>query len=298
MSTKEIARLTLKPGREKSVLRRHPWVFSGAVASVEGNPAPGETVELHAWDGQFLARAAFSPSSQIRARVWTFDPAEFVGLDFFRQRIDAAIRARMTWQSMMSTDSYRMIHAESDGLPGLIVDRYKDMLVMQSLTAGSEYWKDTLARLVLEAVGLTTLFERSDADVRVLEGLVPCVGLLRGTFNPQPIIITENDQKFKVNIETGHKTGFYLDQRINRKRVRGLAQGRDVLDCFCYTGGFSVNALAGGAKSVLSVDSSADALSLCREKYLAQLSSPRPTHHTGRRCFPGPAKIARRSPLI
>jgi 23S rRNA (cytosine1962-C5)-methyltransferase len=279
MSTKEIARLTLKPGREKSVLRRHPWVFSGAVASVEGYPAPGETVELHASDGQFLARAAFSPSSQIRARVWTFDPAEFVDLDFFRRRIDAAIRARWTWQSMMSTDSYRMIHAESDGLPGLIVDRYKDMLVMQSLTAGSEYWKDSLATLVLEAVGLTTLFERSDADVRVLEGLVPCVGLLRGTFNPQPIIITENDQKFKVNIETGHKTGFYLDQRLNRQRVRGLAQGRDVLDCFCYTGGFSVNALAGGAKSVLSVDSSADALSLCRENIL--LNSLPPDRHTG-----------------
>lgn len=267
--------LTLKPGREKSLLRRHPWIFSGAIARLDGNPASGETVDLLAADGQFLARAAYSPSSQIRARVWTYDPSEPVDADFFRRRIQRAIQTRVgadlvsalarAGTSPAPTDACRLIHAESDGLPGLIVDRYADVLVLQSLTAGTEYWKETIADLLLEATGLTTIYERSDADVRELEGLPPRVGPLRGAINHLPLTITENELKFYVNLETGHKTGFYLDQRLNRQRLRGLAEGRDVLDCFCYTGGFTVNALAGGAKSVLSVDASADALALCRE---------------------------------
>jgi 23S rRNA (cytosine1962-C5)-methyltransferase len=257
--------LILHPGREKSLLRRHPWVFSGAIARLDGNPASGETVDLLSADGQFLARAAYSPSSQIRARIWTFDPSELVDIDFFRRRIKTALDARETWHVDRDSDAFRLIHAESDGLPGLIVDRYTDTLVLQSLTAGTEYWKDTIAGVLLEASGLNTIFERSDADVRALEGLAPRVGPLRGSTNHLPLIITENGLKFHVNIETGHKTGFYLDQRLNRLRVRGLAEDRAVLDCFCYTGGFSVNALAGGAKSVLSVDASADALALCRE---------------------------------
>jgi 23S rRNA (cytosine1962-C5)-methyltransferase len=265
MSNKEIATLTLKTGREKSLLRRHPWVFSGAIARVDGNPASGESVDLVAADGQFLARAAFSPSSQIRARVWSFDPSESVDTDFFRNRIKSAIASREAWLDNGETNAVRLIHAESDGLPGLIVDRYADMLVLQSLTAGSEYWKDILASLLLEATGLTTIFERSDADVRELEGLAPCIGPLRGTLSPQPLTINENGLKFHVNIETGHKTGFYLDQRFNRHRLRELAEGRSVLDCFCYTGGFTVNALAGGARSVFSVDASVDALAMCRE---------------------------------
>jgi len=265
MSKKEITTLTLNPGREKSLLRHHPWVFSGAIARVDGNPASGESVDLVSAEGQFLARAAYSPSSQIRARVWTFNPSEQVDADFFRLRIKNAIASREPWLMNGITNAFRLIHAESDGLPGLIVDRYADTLVLQSLTAGSEYWKDTLATLLLEATGLTTIFERSDADVRELEGLAPCIGPMRGTLNIQPLIITENDLKFHVNVETGHKTGFYLDQRFNRQRVRALAEGRSVLDCFCYTGGFTVNALAGGARSVLSVDSSGDALALCRE---------------------------------
>jgi Predicted SAM-dependent methyltransferases len=238
MSKKEITTLTLKPGREKSLLRHHPWVFSGAIARVDGNPASGESVDLVSAEGQFLARAAYSPSSQIRARVWTFNPSEQVDADFFRLRIKNAIASREPWLVNGITNAFRIIHAESDGLPGLIVDRYADTLVLQSLTAGSEYWKDTLATLLLEATGLTTIFERSDADVRELEGLAPCIGPMRGTLNIQPLIITENDLKFHVNVETGHKTGFYLDQRFNRQRVRMLAEGRSVLDCFCYTGGF------------------------------------------------------------
>ena len=257
--------LYLKPGREKSLLRRHPWIFSGAVARVDGNPAAGATVDLLAAGGQFLARAAYSPSSQIRARVWTFDQSEPVDAAFFRRRIGNAIAARAAWHMPPGTNALRLIHAESDDLPGLIVDRYADMLVIQFLSAGIEFWRETIADILLEETGLQSIYERSDADVRELEGLLQRTGPLRGTIPYSPFTILENHLKFTVNLETGHKTGFYLDQRENRLRVRSLAECRDVLDCFCYTGGFTVNALAGGAKSVLSVDASADALALCRQ---------------------------------
>jgi len=259
--------IILKPGREKSLLRQHPWIFSGAVERVKGNPEPGATVDLLSADGQFLGRAAYSPSSQIRARVWTFNPDEQVDADLFRRRLDCAVSARHVLLSPLSSplSAFRLVYAESDGLPGLIVDRYADKLVLQSLTAGSEYWKDTLADLLLDLTGMKAIYERSDADVRELEGLPPKVGPLRGDISLLPFPIQENDLYFNVNLVTGHKTGFYLDQRLNRLRVRALAGGRDVLDCFCYTGGFSANALAGGAKTVLSVDASADALALCRD---------------------------------
>ncbi|MBN1453730.1 MAG: class I SAM-dependent methyltransferase [Anaerolineales bacterium] len=267
-----MADLVLKPGREKSLLRRHPWIFSGAVHHVDAlrqaqGPASGETVNLLSFKGDFLAQAAYSPTSQIRARVWTFDN-EAVDTDFFRRRIRAAIKQRSTLNIQRSTNAFRLIHAESDGIPGLIVDRYAEVLVLQSLTAGSEFWKETIADILLEETGLDTLYERSDADVCELEGLKPRIGLLRGTIIRSPLTIVENDLEFNVNLESGHKTGFYLDQCQNRLRVRELAKGRDVLDCFCYTGGFTVNALAGGAKSVVAVDASAEALALGRENVL------------------------------
>lgn len=257
--------IVLKPGREKSLLRRHPWIFSGAVHHLDEEPASGATVNLLSFNGDFLARAAYSPASQIRARVWTFDPAEDVNADFFRRRIRAALARRSTLNLRHSTDAFRLIHAESDGLPGLIVDRYGDILVLQSLTTGSEFWKETIADVLLEETGLQTIYERSDADVRELEGLKPKTGVLRGMIPDSRIAIHEHGLKFLVNIASGHKTGFYLDQRANRLRVRELARDRDVLDCFCYTGGFTVNALSGGAKSVVSVDASAEVLALCRE---------------------------------
>jgi 23S rRNA (cytosine1962-C5)-methyltransferase len=256
--------LTLKPTREKSLLRRHPWIFSGGIHSAGNNIASGANVDLLSSDKQFLARASYSPTSQIRARVWTFED-EVVDKEFFRKRIRKAIDTHYLLFDSSSTDSLRLIYAESDNLPGLIVDRYSDVLVMQCLTAGAEYWKETFADLLLEETGLTTIYERSDADVRELEGLEPKVGLIRGTLSSFVFPITENNLQFKVNLADGHKTGFYLDQRKNRLRVRELAKDKDVLDCFSYTGGFTVNALAGGATSVLSVDSSADALALCKE---------------------------------
>jgi 23S rRNA (cytosine1962-C5)-methyltransferase len=259
-----VSAIILKPGREKSLLRRHPWIFSGAIQHVDDEPASGANVDLLSFDRQFLACASYSPNSQIRARVWTFED-EPVDVDFFRRRIRSAIDTRQKLNVERQSNAYRLIYAESDRIPGLIVDRYSDVLVLQSLTAGAEFWKETLADLLLEETGLSTIYERSDADIRTLEGLESRVGVLRGT-NPQlPITIKEHDLKFLINIEQGHKTGSYLDQRENRRLIRELAKDKEVLDCFCYTGGFTVNALAGGAKSVFSIDSSADALALCTE---------------------------------
>ena len=265
--------ITLKPGREKSLLRRHPWIFSGAIQHVgDPSPASGSTVDLLSSNKQFLARASYSPASQIRARVWTFDPNEQVDADFFQRKIRTAIDVRVLFSpsslALLSPgggNAHRLIYAESDNLPGVIVDRYGDVLVLQSLTTGSEFWKETIADILVEETGLSTIYERSDADVRELEGLEPKVGLLRGTIPNFPITIHENGLNFNVNLQSGHKTGFYLDQRANRLRVRELAKDKDVLDCFCYTGGFTINALAGGAKSVILSDSSADALALAKE---------------------------------
>ena len=256
--------LILKAGREKSVLRRHPWIFSGAVGRVEGEVDSGATVDIVSSGGNFLARACYSPHSQIRARIWTFAD-EPVDAEFFRARIRRAGELRRIWNLSAQTDALRLINAESDGLPGLIVDRYADALVMQSLTAGIEARRELLADILVEEIGVANIFERSDADVRELEGLPPRVGWLRGSLATSVLAITENGLKFNVNLASGHKTGFYLDQRGNRQHARLLAQGREVLDCFCYTGGFGINALAGGAKSVLAVDASSDALSMLQD---------------------------------
>ncbi|MBL8078072.1 MAG: class I SAM-dependent methyltransferase [Anaerolineales bacterium] len=261
--------ITLHPGREKSLLRRHPWIFASAIKSMDETlrqaqgDASGSTVDLLSSDGKFLARASYSPSSQIRARVWTFTD-EPVDKEFFRKKIRAAIEMRQRSNIEARSDSYRLLHGESDGTPGFVVDRYKDVLVLQSTTAGSEFWKETVADLLVEETGIQNIYERSDADVRELEGLKPITGMLRGTPETR-LHITEYGLRFFVDIAAGHKTGFYLDQRENRHRVGELARGLDVLNCFCYTGGFSIHALVGGAKSVLSIDSSADALALGRE---------------------------------
>ena len=281
--------LLLKPGREKSLLRRHPWIFSGGVQMVEGNPVSGGTVDLLSSDRQLLARASYSPNSQIRARVWSFED-EPIDKEFFRRRIRSSLATRRSLEIDKHSNAARLIYAESDGIPGLIVDRYDDVLVLQSLTAGSEFWKETLADLLLEETGLSMIYERSDADVRELEGLQPLHGVIRSSIirdsgnladlesRLTKIVINEHGLKFNINLQSGHKTGSYLDQRANRLRVRELAKDKDLLDCFCYTGGFTLNALAGGAKSVFSIDSSADALEVLRENIaLNQLDATRQT---------------------
>jgi 23S rRNA (cytosine1962-C5)-methyltransferase len=257
----------LKPGREKSLQRRHPWVFSGAVAAVMGDPAPGDTVEILDSSGEFLAYGAYSPHSQIRLRVWSWDPAETIGQDFLRLRLQTAIAYRASLPWVTGEFSQRLVHAESDGLPGLVVDRYSNVLVVQMLSAGVERWRETIAELLLELSGVEHIYERSDADVRALEGLASRTGPLRGS--PATLIeMKEHGLRFRVDIANGHKTGFYLDQRQNRLLVRDFVQDTEVLDCFCYSGGFLVNALAAGARAVAAVDSAEDALSLARQNVM------------------------------
>ena len=254
--------IRLRDGKERSLLRRHPWVFQGSVAS--GKADPGETVRIDAADGRFLAWGAYSPTSMIRVRAWSFDEAERIDRAFFQRRVAAALALRQ--RLPIRSDGVRLVHGEADGLPGLIVDRYGDTLSAQFLSAGTERWRDTLADLLLSASGAARLYERSDSGVRTLEGLQPRTGWLRGEGDPA-ITIREHDWQLTLDVAEGHKTGFYLDQRDNRARfadwVRHFALKR-VLNCYCYTGGFSVAALAGGADEVLSVDSSAPALQRAR----------------------------------
>lgn len=250
--------ITLRDGKERSLLRLHPWVFQGSVGT--GKADAGETVRVESSDGRFLAWAAYSPSSMIRLRAWSFDETERIDAGFFERRIAKAIALRQ--RLPIESDGVRLIHGEADGLPGLIVDRYGDVLSAQFLSAGTERWKGTIADLLLQATGVARIYERSDSGVRKLEGLEPATGWLRGS-GATEVTIREHGWKLTLDVAEGHKTGFYLDQRDNRKlfadTVRHFGLQR-VLNCYCYTGGFSIAALAGGAAHVTSVDSSAPAL--------------------------------------
>jgi 23S rRNA (cytosine1962-C5)-methyltransferase len=251
----------LKKGREKSLLRRHPWVFSGAVERVEGEPGSGETVDVVAASGEFLARAAYSPVSQIRLRVWTFDEAENVDEQFLRRRLTRAVESRRRLGLLDPHGACRLVFAESDGLPGLVADRYADVVVCQFLSAGVELWRDTIAALLEELCGARGIFERSEASARKKEGLASRRGVLRGA-EPGEIEIRSGAARFLVDVAGGQKTGAYLDQRTNRSRVAAYARDAAVLDAFAYTGGFAITALLEGAASALLVDSSEDALRL------------------------------------
>lgn len=257
-------KLVLKPGRERSLLRRHPWVFSGAVGKVHGSPQSGDTVELRSADGRFLAWAAYSPASQIRARVWSFEEDEIPGPELFRGKIEAALALRRGSIPPETSDAMRLVHGEADGLPGLIADRYADTLVVQILSAGCERWRNTLTEILSETSGCARIYERSDTDARELEGLPLRTGAVSGPLTNAPVRIVEHGIHYEVDFVAGQKTGFYLDQRDNRRRVGALAKGREVLNGFCYTGGFSLSTLAGGARSVVSIDSSAPALALAK----------------------------------
>ncbi|HEY4958894.1 MAG TPA: class I SAM-dependent methyltransferase [Caldimonas sp.] len=257
--------LRLRPGKERSLLRRHPWLFEGSIAG--GKADSGETVRIEDSSGRFLAWAAYSPQSSIRARAWSFDESERIDAAFFARRIAAAVamRARLP----IASDGVRLIHGEADGLPGLVVDRYGDTLSAQFLSAGVERWKAAIADALMQATGAARLYERSDTSARQREGLVATTGWLRPAGDdPGPatsLTIREHDWRFALDVASGHKTGFYLDQRDNRKlfadTVRHFAFAR-VLNCYCYSGGFSVAGLAGGAAEVMAIDSSAPALAL------------------------------------
>ncbi|TET30768.1 MAG: class I SAM-dependent rRNA methyltransferase [Anaerolineales bacterium] len=258
-------KVTLKTRREKAILRRHPWIFSGAVESVTGDPNPGDVVEIHAADGRWLARGAYSPHSQIRIRVWTWNQEEEVDADFIQERMFHSIAARDEIGIPKSTNAFREVHGESDGIPGLIVDRYGDYRVVQFLSVGVERWKDDIIETLSSHGGCVGIYERSDVDVRALEGLEPRSGNLVGEEPPQRIQIHEGERRYLVDVRNGQKTGFFLDQRENRGLATNWIRGGDVLDCFCYSGGFTVSALGTGAERVTAVDQSKTALALAEE---------------------------------
>lgn len=291
--------VTLKPSKDKSLLRRHPWVYANAIDRVDGKPAPGATVIVRAHDGRFLARAAYSPHSQIRLRVWSFDENEPIDHAFFKRRVQRALAHR---RAMISgTDAVRLVFGEADGLPGLIVDYYvaargaahtgdaaaraaeggaaapvapgdgegRGQLVCQFMAAGVEHWKGAIVAALVAATGCPNVYERSNVSIREKEGLEQTTGVLAGDAPPDTLIANENGVLYHVDVRNGHKTGFYVDQRENRALVAQYARDRDVLNCFCYTGGFSLAALKGGAKRVVSIDSSGDALALAQRNVAA-----------------------------
>ncbi|OJA75641.1 23S rRNA methyltransferase [Burkholderia ubonensis] len=273
--------VTLKPSKDKSLLRRHPWIYANAIDRVDGKPAPGATVIVRAHDGRFLARGAYSPHSQIRVRVWSFDENEPIDHAFFKRRVQRAVAHRNTMVS--GTGAVRLVFGEADGLPGLIVDHYvedsgaaspRGQLVCQFMAAGVEAWKDAIVAALVGATGCPNVYERSDVSIREKEGLEQTTGVLAGDPPPATLITNENGVRYHVDVPNGHKTGFYVDQRDNRALVTQYANGRDVLNCFCYTGGFSLAALKGGAARVVSIDSSGDALALAQQNVVANGFDP------------------------
>ena len=261
--TQSPATVRLKPGRDKSLRRRHPWVFSGAVAQVAGSPASGATVMVLDANGEPLGHGAYSPQSQIVVRMWNFEPAEPIDASWFRARLEQAVQWRSAYQG--GRGACRLVNSESDGLPGVIIDRYADFLVCQFGTAGAEFWRTAIVESLSELSALLAIagiYERSDLDIRPKEGLAPRLGVLAGSEPPPLLEIEEFGLRFAVDVHSGHKTGFYLDQRVNRALVSQHAQGAEVLNCFAYSGGFGLAALQGGATRVVNVDSSAPALEL------------------------------------
>lgn len=252
----------LKKAADKFIKRKHPWIFSGAIEKVDGNPQNGEAVQIFTADKELIGIGCFSPSSQMRVRIWSFNPEEKIDSDFFKRKIDRAKSLRENILDTTKTNAYRIINSESDRLPGLIVDRYEEYLVCQFLSSGAEFLKKTIVEVLNEMFELTGIYERSDVDVREKEGLQPSKGLLVGKEPERLIEILENGFKFLVDIKKGHKTGFYLDQRDNRKLISEFSKGKTVLNCFSYTGGFSVYALAAGAFNTTQIETSVSALDL------------------------------------
>ncbi|NAW78654.1 methyltransferase domain-containing protein [Vibrio sp. V33_P6A3T137] len=249
----------LVKGRDKSLRRKHPWVFSRGISKVEGDPQLGETVDIYTHDGQWLAKSAYSPHSQIRARVWSFNN-ESIDNDFFIKRIQQAQKLRDELIERDGVTGYRLIAAESDGLPGITIDKYDNYLVCQLLSAGAEYQKPHLIAALKHCFADCHIYERSDVAVRKKEGLEERVGVLHGEVPPEVVVIEENGIKIRVDIVGGHKTGFYLDQRDSRQQSMKYVKDKEVLNCFSYTGGFGLYALKGGAKRVINADVSQPAL--------------------------------------
>ncbi len=253
--------MILKPGREKSLLRQHPWVFAGAIAQVQGQPPQGATVSIHTQEGKSLGWGAWSPESQMAVRVWSFDTQVTIDRAWWRAQIQGALHRRQTL-AQPNLNSYRLIYAEADGLPGVIVDCYGEVLVLQLLSWGAEFWRETLTALLLELHPCDSIYERSDTDSRRKEGLPARTGLIAGNEPPELLLIQEYQAQFWVDVRRGHKTGFYLDQRENRQIVQRYCNYGAALNAFAYTGGFTVALLQAGCAQVTQIDSSASVLDL------------------------------------
>lgn len=266
--------ITLKAKADKAVSRRHPWIFSGAIARVDGQPARGDTVEVFSSDGQWQARAAFSPQSQIRARIWTWEEGEAVDSAFFRSRLTQSIQRRSNLADQPDVNAYREVFAESDGIPGLIVDRYGPFRVVQFLSAGAERWRSTIIEHLENFGDQVGILDRSDVEVRSLEGLPQRVEVISGNVPSEGVEIIEHGMVYKVDLYQGHKTGLYLDQRPNRLIAQQELCGSKILNCFAYTGGFTLSALRAGADEIVSVDTSEAAIGLAKANVLANQFEP------------------------
>lgn len=259
----------LKKGKERLVLSKHPWIFSGAIEKIENVKQNGETVVVKSSDGQELAQGAISLHSQITVRIWSFDVNQKIDENFFSERIQSAIELRNKIINHNQTNVYRVINSESDLIPGLITDVYSDFAVCQFLSAGAEFWKDKIVEILKQKLKLKNIYERSDTDSRRKEKLEERTGILSGNEPPDLVEVIENNLKFLVDIKSGHKTGFYIDQRDNRKTLSEFAKDKSVLNCFSYTGGFSIYARSSMAKSITNIDSSAAALNILSKNFSA-----------------------------
>ena len=270
---KPAATLVLRPGKERSLIHRHPWVYPGSIARVEGRVASGTLMRVESSDGRFLAWGAYSPDSTLRARMWSFVESEHPDEAWLQARLDEAIRRRAPLAAR--TDAVRLVFGEADRLPGLILDRYRDQLVVQFLAAGVEAWREPILAMLPFLTGCRDIYERSDAAARSREGLAPREGVVSGRQPDEAVEVCEDGVRYQVDVRHGHKTGFYIDQRDNRQMLAALAAGRTVLNCFCYTGGFTLAALKAGAREAWSIDSSADALVRARtQQHLNGLAAP------------------------
>lgn len=265
-----VATIKLKPGRERSVLNRHPWIFGGAIAQQSGDPPDGAVVDVLSSRGDWLARGTWSGASQIQVRLWTWQQDEPLDTALIERRLARAVAGRsglVEQRSAAPTNAYRLVFSEADGLPGLIADRYGDDLVVQLLTVGAAMRAQPIVETLVAQLQPRCIYERSDADVRSKEGLEPATRLLWGSPPAGPVEIVEHGHVFQVDFIGGQKTGAYLDQRTNRQRVAAYCQGADVLSCFCYTGGFELHAAAAGASALTAIDSSAEALHIAARNY-------------------------------
>ena len=273
--------ITLKAGRDKSAIRRHPWIFSGAIDSVSGDPEFGESVEVYAYNGDFLGIAAYSPTSQIRARFWSFFEKTEIDELFFEERLETAIQLRESRGFSISNplSAFRLIYAENDGIPGCIIDKYGEYYSVEILAAGPEKHREIIYKVLAKKTGCKGIFERCDSDVRKKEGMEKRTGVVYGIVPETPIPMEENGIRFLIDIRNGHKTGYYLDQRDARKRIGELSSDKKVLNCFCYTGGFGLFALKGNASHVYQVDVSKSALKIAKELLIEnKLPTAKATH--------------------